>query len=83
MADQWRHPDDVDAEETREWLEALAAVVDRDGPERAHYLLERMVELARRSGAHLPFDLTTAYLNTIPPHRQQGMPGDGEIEHRI
>ncbi|MEE4639147.1 MAG: pyruvate dehydrogenase (acetyl-transferring), homodimeric type [Wenzhouxiangella sp.] len=83
MVDQWLHPGDVDGEETREWLEALAAVVDRDGPERAHYLLERMVELARRSGAHLPFDLTTAYINTIPPHRQRGMPGDGELEHRI
>ncbi|MGY6587729.1 MAG: pyruvate dehydrogenase (acetyl-transferring), homodimeric type [Wenzhouxiangella sp.] len=83
MVDQFPHPKDMDPEETREWLEALAAVVDRDGPDRAHFLLERLVELARRSGAHLPFDLTTAYLNTIPPHRQPAMPGDGALERRI
>ncbi|MFP4208096.1 MAG: pyruvate dehydrogenase (acetyl-transferring), homodimeric type [Wenzhouxiangella sp.] len=83
MLEHWRHAEDVDAEETREWLEALAAVVDRDGPQRAHYLLERLVELARRSGAHLPFDLTTAYINTIPPHRQPNMSGDLALERRI
>ena len=77
------HPDDVDGEETREWLEALTAVISREGPERAHYLLQRMVELARRSGAHLPFDLTTAYVNTISPARQPSMPGDRALERRI
>ena len=83
MANHWLHPDDVDAEETREWLDALSAVVDRDGPERAHYLLERLVELARRSGTHLPFNLTTAYINTIDPQRQPSMPGDRTLERRI
>jgi len=83
MVDHWLHPDDVDGEETREWLEALSAVVDREGPERAHYLLQRMVELARRSGTHLPFDLTTAYINTIPPQRQPSMPGDHALLRRI
>ncbi len=83
MVEQYSHPKDADPEETREWLESLASVVDRDGPERAHFLLERLVELARRSGAHLPFDLTTAYINTIPPHRQPSMPGDGSMERRI
>jgi pyruvate dehydrogenase E1 component len=83
MVDYWEHPQDADGEETREWLEALAAVIDRDGAQRAHYLLERLVELTRRSGAHLPFDLTTAYVNTIPVHRQPSMPGDGALERRI
>ncbi|RFF27917.1 MULTISPECIES: pyruvate dehydrogenase (acetyl-transferring), homodimeric type [unclassified Wenzhouxiangella] len=83
MVQQYPHPDDIDSQETQEWLESLAAVVDRDGPERAHFLLERCVELARRSGAHLPFDLTTAYINTIPPHREPNMPGDGSLERRI
>ena len=57
---------DVDSLETQEWLDALAAVLDREGPERAHYLLERLTDLARRSGAHIPFSPNTAYLNTIP-----------------
>jgi pyruvate dehydrogenase E1 component len=83
MVQQYPHPDDLDPQETREWLESLAAIVDRDGPERAHFILERLVELARRSGAHLPFDLTTAYINTIPPHRQPVMPGDRALEKRI
>ncbi|MGK7295297.1 MAG: pyruvate dehydrogenase (acetyl-transferring), homodimeric type [Candidatus Wenzhouxiangella sp. M2_3B_020] len=83
MVDQYPDPNDRYPEETREWLESLAAVIDREGAERAHFLLNRLVELARRSGAHLPFDLTTAYINTIPPHRQPSMPGDGSMERRI
>ncbi len=83
MLHQYPHPDDIDAQETREWLESLSAVVERDGPERAHFLLQRLVELARRSGAHLPFDLTTAYINTIPVHQEPTMPGDGAMERRI
>ncbi len=46
---------DPDAMETQEWLDALESVLDQEGPERAHYLLERMVDLARRRGAHIPF----------------------------
>ena len=58
---------DEDTLETQEWLEALAAVLDREGPQRAHYLLERLIDEARRSGAHIPFSPNTAYVNTIPP----------------
>ncbi|MEM7054980.1 MAG: pyruvate dehydrogenase (acetyl-transferring), homodimeric type, partial [Pseudomonadota bacterium] len=83
MVDQISDPNDAYPEETREWLESLAAVIDREGPERAHFLLDRLVEMARRAGAHLPFDLTTAYLNTIPPGRQTAMPGDAALERRI
>jgi len=83
MVDQYSDPRDQYPEETREWLESLAAVIDREGAERGHFLLDKLVELARRSGAHLPFDLTTAYINTIPPGRQIGMPGDSAMEHRI
>ncbi|MDB5867095.1 MAG: 2-oxo-acid dehydrogenase component, homodimeric type, partial [Betaproteobacteria bacterium] len=57
---------DVDPQETREWLEALESVLEREGPDRAHFLLERLVEKARRSGAYIPFNATTAYINTIP-----------------
>ena len=57
---------DPDSLETQEWLDALEAVLDRQGPERAHFLLERLVEKARRSGAFIPFSANTAYVNTIP-----------------
>ncbi|GIX38348.1 MAG: pyruvate dehydrogenase E1 component [Silanimonas sp.] len=74
---------DIDPTETQEWLESLKAVIDADGPERAHYLLERMVELTRRAGAHLPFAPTTEYINTIPPHLEAKSPGDAQMEWRL
>ncbi|NIW86822.1 MAG: pyruvate dehydrogenase (acetyl-transferring), homodimeric type [Gammaproteobacteria bacterium] len=74
---------DVDPEETREWIESLDSTLERDGVERAHYLLEHLVDHARRSGAHLPFDTTTAYVNTIPFTREEHTPGDPAIEWRI
>jgi pyruvate dehydrogenase E1 component len=74
---------DPDSLETQEWLEALEAVVEREGPERAHYLLEKLIDKARRSGAHIPFDPSTAYINTIPPHMEARSPGDAALEERI
>jgi pyruvate dehydrogenase E1 component len=74
---------DADPQETREWLDALEAVLEREGPGRAHFLLEALVEKARRSGTFLPFNPTTAYLNTIPPHLEQRSPGDHALEWRI
>ncbi|EHQ53298.1 pyruvate dehydrogenase subunit E1 [Ectothiorhodospira sp. PHS-1] len=74
---------DLDTQETHEWLDALEAVIQADGPERAHYLLERLVDQARRSGAFLPYSANTAYVNTIPPHLEPEFPGDAELEHRI
>ena len=76
-------PQDTDAQETGEWLDALETVMEREGPPRAHYLLERMIEQARRNGAYLPHSANTAYLNTIPPGAEAQMPGDFELEYRI
>jgi len=75
--------DDPDSLETQEWLDALQAVLEREGPERAHYLLEKLVDKARRSGAYIPFSLNTAYLNTIPPHLEERSPGNHALEERI
>ena len=74
---------DSDPQETREWLDALAAVIEQEGTERAHYLLERLIDKARRSGAYLPYNATTAYINTIPVQQQEKHPGDRVIERRI
>ncbi|MFZ9507387.1 MAG: pyruvate dehydrogenase (acetyl-transferring), homodimeric type [Burkholderiaceae bacterium] len=76
-------PVDSDPLETREWLDALEAVIDREGPERAHYLLEQMIETSRRSGAHIPFSANTAYVNTIPTQLEARSPGNAEFEERI
>ncbi|MCB1877588.1 MAG: pyruvate dehydrogenase (acetyl-transferring), homodimeric type, partial [Chromatiales bacterium] len=74
---------DIDPEETQEWLEALESVLEREGVERAHFLLEKMVDKARRSGAYLPYSANTAYVNTIPVHKQAHLPGDNSMEARI
>jgi pyruvate dehydrogenase E1 component len=76
-------PGDSDPEETREWLDALTAVIEAEGIERAHFLIESLVDAARRAGANLPYKANTAYINTIPPHLEQPMPGDQELEQRI
>ncbi len=77
------HLNDLDPTETREWLDALEAVIENEGSERAHYLIERLVDKARRSGINLPYKANTAYINTIPPHKQARLQGDEELEHRI
>jgi len=82
MSQQSQMPD-VDAVETHEWLEALEAVIEHEGVERAHFLLEQMVDKARRSGVNLPFSASTAYVNTIPPHMEAPLPGDPALEDRI
>ncbi len=74
---------DVDPQETREWLEALEGVLVREGPDRAHYIIEQLIDRARRSGAYLPFSANTAYVNTIPVERQVSLPGEFAIEQRI
>jgi pyruvate dehydrogenase E1 component len=74
---------DLDPQETQEWIESLESVLEREGPERAHFLLERLIDKARRSGAYLPYTANTAYVNTIPVSTQRPIPGDQAIEHTI
>jgi len=74
---------DIDIQETQEWLDALESVFEREGVERAHYLLERLIDKARRSGAHLPYSANTAYVNTIPVKQEALFPGDRAMERRI
>ncbi|MCU7846991.1 MAG: pyruvate dehydrogenase (acetyl-transferring), homodimeric type [Candidatus Thiodiazotropha sp. (ex Lucinoma kastoroae)] len=74
---------DIDPQETQEWLDALEAVLENEGVDRAHFLIERLVDKARRSGAYLPFSANTAYLNTIPVTKQQRFPGDRAMERRV
>ncbi|MFL6634494.1 MAG: pyruvate dehydrogenase (acetyl-transferring), homodimeric type, partial [Massilia sp.] len=74
---------DPDTLETKEWLDALEAVIEFEGTDRAHYLLERLVDLARRRGAHVPFSSNTAYVNTIPTHLEAHCPGNLEYEERL
>lgn len=74
---------DINPEETNEWLEALDNIIEEGGPKRAHYILEKLIDKARRKGTYLPFRATTAYLNSIDVEDEPKMPGDRDIERRI
>ena len=74
---------DKDAQETREWTDALSAVIESEGPERAHFLIEQLLEHARQKSIDMPFSATTGYVNTIEPEQQEHAPGNLEFEKRL
>jgi pyruvate dehydrogenase E1 component len=74
---------DIDPIESQEWQDAIEDVIQSDGADRAHYLLDRAVQQARAAGAKLPFSSTTPYQNTIDTDDEVDMPGDTEMEWRI
>ena len=75
--------EDSNAEETREWLASLEYILENEGIERANFLLERLSARMTRTGARLPYTITTAYRNTIPSAKEASMPGDLFMERRI
>ncbi|MFZ4551703.1 MAG: pyruvate dehydrogenase (acetyl-transferring), homodimeric type [Aquabacterium sp.] len=76
-------PSDLDPQETREWLDALSGVIDAEGRERAHQLLENVLDHARQAGIDMPFSANTAYVNTIPVEDEERCPGNIDIEERL
>jgi len=75
--------EDLDPIETGEWLDSLQAVLETEGRERAQFLIEKLVDLARKSGSDIPFSANTAYINTIPVEMQARFIGDTTIERKI
>lgn len=75
--------EDFDPVETTEWLDSLESVLDREGEERARFLLTRLADRLRRDGMQAPFSIKTPHRNTIPVHREAPMPGDLFMERRI
>jgi pyruvate dehydrogenase E1 component len=74
---------DADGLETREWLDALSSVIESEGSERAHFLLDQLIDHARQAGITLPFSAQTAYVNTIPTEQEAQFPGNLEMEERL
>ncbi|PLY04191.1 MAG: pyruvate dehydrogenase (acetyl-transferring), homodimeric type [Arcobacter sp.] len=74
---------DIDPIETQEWMDALEVVIKEEGSERAHYLLEQLIDNARRNGSDIPHRANTAYLNTIPVDQEPKMPGSRDLERKI
>ncbi len=88
MSDQLHTPygltdKDLDSLETKEWKDALSAVIQAQGTERAHFLLEQLLAHARENSIDMPFSGNTAYLNTIAPAEEEKCPGNIEIEERL
>ncbi|MGD1096940.1 MAG: pyruvate dehydrogenase (acetyl-transferring), homodimeric type [Bryobacteraceae bacterium] len=76
-------PDDLNPQETSEWVEALEEIIDQTGPDRASYLLERLMEHAANFGVQVPLRWNTPYINTIPPEEEVAYPGDRKLERNI
>src|SRR5580700_2023288 len=74
---------DIDAVETTEWLEAVDAVVEHDGPDRARQILARAVQRAELAGSGPIASITTPYVNTIPAAREAKLPDDPAVERRL
>ena len=74
---------DLDPQETAEWLEALEQIVDEAGPDRAAFLLDKLLNRAADFGVSTKQTSTTPYLNTIPAHEEVPYPGNRELERRI
>ncbi len=74
---------DSNPDETREWLDALEYLLDKEGTPRANFLLERLSARMAQTGVRLPYTITTPYRNTIPANKEAFMPGDLFMERRI
>ncbi len=74
---------DHDPQETREWLDSLGSVLEREGTDRAQFLVEQVINRARIEGVNIPFSTTSEYINTIPASMQAMSPGNAQFEERI
>ena len=74
---------DIDPLETRDWIDSLSAVIEKDGNKRAHFLIKELINKAYREGANIPYTQNTPYINTIPPEAEIKSNGDQNIERRI
>lgn len=74
---------DRDPQETEEWIESIAAIIDLKGEERARYLLQTLIREARDRNIAIPLLTNSPYVNTIPPESEPKYPGDENIEKKI
>ena len=83
MATQQPQKTDNDPMETLEWLESLQSVLEKEGGARAHFLIDQLINHARKAGDDMPISATTPYLNSIPLDKEERSSGSHELEHRI
>ncbi|MBT9512936.1 MAG: pyruvate dehydrogenase (acetyl-transferring), homodimeric type, partial [Acidovorax sp.] len=74
---------DIDPQETAEWRDAFLALVATEGPERARFVLQELVRLARTQRVGWQPQLNTPYVNTVAAQAQPAFPGDLAVEERL
>ena len=74
---------DIDPIETKEWLESLSAVLEKDGKLRAQFLIKQLIEHSYKKGSDLVLSRNTPYINTIPPEQETKSSGDQNLERKI
>ena len=74
---------DRDPQETEEWIDSIASIIDIKGEERARYLLQTLIREARDRNIAIPPLTNSPYVNTIPPESEPKYPGDETLEKKI
>ena len=74
---------DIDPIETKEWQESLSAVLEKDGKNRAQFLIKQLIEHSYKEGSDLVLSRNTPYINTIRPEEEKKSPGDQNLERKI
>ncbi|HCB34637.1 MAG TPA: pyruvate dehydrogenase (acetyl-transferring), homodimeric type [Acidimicrobiaceae bacterium] len=74
---------DIDPDETEEWLQSFAAVVEERGKDRARFLIRRLMAGARELQVDFPATVSSPYINTISPDDEPWFPGDEHVERRL
>ena len=73
---------DIDPEETLEWIESIQSILDTSGSERTHFILGKLIAFARRNGMRMPYSATTDYVNTISVSHQETYPGNRKLKDK-
>lgn len=74
---------DIDPIETREWIDALKAVIATDGSARATFILNELFKAAYTDGISLGSTMNTPYCNTIKPQDEKQIPPDEDMAKRV
>ena len=74
---------DRDPQETEEWIDSIASIIDIKGDERARYLLQTLIREARDRNIAIPLLTNSPYVNTIPPESEPEYPGDEILEKKM
>ncbi|CAL4042477.1 Pyruvate dehydrogenase E1 component [Buchnera aphidicola (Phyllaphis fagi)] len=75
---------DIDPIETIEWIDSIKSVIDRDGIDRAEFIIQRIFEQVENYGIYVKkTKLIQNYINTISIKNESYYPGNLVIEKNI